>query len=216
MRGKQGAWELPRGSRSGLAQAIFGLGAAIWPSLGFAAELPLPPPHAATSVQMLARSPQWDVGVTLGGGVYESGGRLDRGAFRLGLELDSIYLRRREADFGLGWTLSASTWNFGDARLGLGVLGTLQVLDPLSVELALRGGIVTDGNGASPSLTPELRLGLRSLNLKGQYSHAHLLALGTDFTFATDELDTRPRASIYAALRFDVMWLVAPVRAIFK
>jgi hypothetical protein len=174
----------------------------------------LPPPRVS-ELQMRASVPQWDVGLTLGGGVYERGGNYDHAAFRLGLELDSLYLRRHEADFGLGWTISVSTLNFADSRLALGVLGILEVVEPISVELGLRGLVLTDGNGASPGLNPELRFGLRSLNLKGHYSHAHLLAFGADLSFAVSPTDERPRAAFYAALRGDVMWLVAPLVGLF-
>jgi hypothetical protein len=175
---------------------------------------PLPPP-TAVSLQMRAPAPQWDAGLLLGGGAYEADGSLDHGAVRLGLELDSVSLRQKETDLGLGITVSASTFNFQDGHFGLGIWSGLEVVSPWVVELALRGGIATDSHGASPEINPELRLGLRSLNLTGHYGHAHLLTLGSDLSLAVDSADSRPRTTLYAALRLDAMWLIAPIRALF-
>jgi len=181
------------------------------------AEAPLPPlsEKAKRAFQFRAPEPQWDVGVTLGGGLYEAQGSLDHGAFLLGLEADTMFLRRRDQDAGLGLGLRLGTVHFQDTRLGLGPHLLLATFDPLVIELGVRGLLIANGSGASPGVSPELRVGLRSLNLSGHYGHAHLLTFGTDFSFAVNDADDRARTTLYLTFRFDGMWIVAPFQALF-
>jgi|GEM_PF-1372424 len=180
-------------------------------------ETPLAPldEKARRAFEIRAPEPQWDVGVTLGGGLYESQGSLDHGAFLLGLEADTLLLRRRDQDAGLGFGLRFGTVHFQDTRLGLGPHLLLAVFDPVVIELGFRGLLIANGSGASPGVSPELRVGFRSLNLSGHYGHAHLLTFGSDFSFAMNEADDRARTTLYLTLRFDGMWLVAPIKALF-
>jgi hypothetical protein len=209
----------PGTARSRSAQFGLGLSALVWANALAAAE---PEPSlepltrsAQAAFQVRAPEPQWDVGFTLGGGFYEAQGSLDHGAFLLGLEADTLFFRRRETDAGLGLGLRALTVHFRDTRLALGPHVLLPFFDPLLIELGFRALLVADGSGVSPGFSPELRFGLRSLNLTNHYGHAHFIGFGSDFSFAVNDADDRARTTLYLTLRLDSMWLVAPLRALF-
>ncbi len=175
----------------------------------------LPPPDV-DSFRVRAPSPQWDVGVALGGGAIERQGSGFGGEFLGALELDVSGLRERFREVGLGGRLRVGTLGFKDFRASLAPLLILPVSDPVALDLSFGPLLATSGEGPLIGFEGSLGVGLRSVNLKGHYAHVHTLVFGYSQTFALGDMPpSEETIAIWAGLRVDGMWFLLPFGLIF-
>lgn len=175
----------------------------------------LPPPDA-DAFRVKAPLPQWDVGV-LGGGAATARGDRDFGLeFWGALELDMTLLRERWDELGLGGRLRVGTSGFKDARFSLAPVAIVPIRDPVALDLSFGPLLATSGSGMLAGFEGSLGIGLRSVNLKGHYAHAHSLVLGYSQTFALDSVSQSEESmALWGALRVDAMWFVLPFGLLF-
>lgn len=163
---------------------------------------------AASGVPAVARAdPQWNAALVTG-----LCGRGDGEAFWADTcwynagRADVILGRNRNADFGIGPHLFASTADFDDLRLGAGA--TLHVPAHAYVPALLSASGYARSAGASwqPGVAAELFLGSRSYNFHGSYVMATGLVLGYHHG-----LGATPEHTVVVALQLDGLLTAMPL-----
>jgi len=172
----------------------------------------LPPVPVEDLRPRVAPLPQWDLGISAGVCGVGRAQIWQETRFCGGAIGDVTFLRRREPNGALGLYGSLFTTNFVDGRYGLGGLGLLPLGDLIVAQAAVGPYLHSDGLGVSPGVEGNLSFGLRSLNQRGHYGHAHALVLGVAHTPGSD---TRSGTTLSLTLRIDAFWLAMPFARIF-
>lgn len=175
---------------------------------------PLPPAPAAETLRVQGKTPLVDVGVLLGvNGVGQD--RLFQGVeFALSVQAESLWLRRRDRDVGLGLALNLGTSGFFESRASLGPLFVVPLVDPILLGVSVRALGAHDGHAPAAGLVGALDVGLRTVHLQGHYSHVHALTFGFERIFVEADGWTRPNTIVTIAVRVDAFWFVAPFLAL--
>ncbi len=131
--------------------------------------------------QAFAR-PQWNAGAIAGACVLGDARQLfEVAAFCGSARVDTLFLRERTNDFGVGPYATIGTAAFADLRLGAGASLLLPVIEDFPLVVSV-GGLVRDVK--YPGVAASAFWGVRSYNFHGTYNLSGGALFGVEHTFA--------------------------------
>ncbi|MEN9577026.1 MAG: hypothetical protein RJA70_35 [Pseudomonadota bacterium] len=123
--------------------------------------------------------------------------------FHGSVRADTLFLRERASDQGVGPFLEVGTVNFNDARLAAGGSWLIPI-DPLPLVLSA-SPIIRFSARTSAGASARAFWGIRGFNYSGHYSAAGGLTLGLDYL-----VGSKSELTWHLGLQLDAMWLSLP------